>query len=438
MSGQEDFRAELADVFQEAAAVHCVSRHIAEVAVGLGLPPEKARVIYTAVDTDFFRPDPRIRKPGPFEIASVGSAIWRKGYEYLLLALRHLIDVGIDARLRIADFGGPERERIRYTAEDLGLGDRVHLLGRLAPDGVRELLQTSDLFALATLSEGISNAVVEAMACSLPVVVSDCGGMREAVTDGVEGLVVPTRSPHAMAEAIAQLATAPALRSEMGRAGRDRAVRDFSMARQAREFIALYKEILCARPQAAKAVSPAAPDGPGAAGEADASGVDVARSPDDPGHSAGKPRPLRILTVADLDWRNGHEYAVQAMRELDRRGVSFEYWIIGRGPFYEAIAFAIHELGLGDRVRVILGEAGAFDGGTPEIADVFLLAAVGDGASSAIAAAADRGLAIVCTELARPINLAARDPWIQIIPGRDPAAIADRLTTLAASIYQTK
>jgi glycosyltransferase involved in cell wall biosynthesis len=93
------------------------------------------------------------------------------------------------------------------------------------------------------LSEGLSNAALEAMACGLPVVTTDCGGMPEAITDGVEGFVVPLRDPHAMAKALSALASDVELRRRMGKAGRDRVLKQFTLGRQIEEFVSLLEDV---------------------------------------------------------------------------------------------------------------------------------------------------------------------------------------------------
>ncbi|MDZ4769493.1 MAG: glycosyltransferase, partial [Chloroflexota bacterium] len=85
-----------------------------------------------------------------------------------------------------------------------------------------------------------ANVAVEAMACGLPVVTTDVGGMGEAITDGIEGFLVPARDPDGTAAALARLLGDDDLRARMGLAARARAVRQFSPDRQGREFAALY------------------------------------------------------------------------------------------------------------------------------------------------------------------------------------------------------
>jgi glycosyltransferase involved in cell wall biosynthesis len=95
---------------------------------------------------------------------------------------------------------------------------------------------------LPSLTEGLSSAAVEAMACGLPIVLTDCGGAREAVTDGVEGFIVPLWEPAAMADALLRLAGNPELRLRMGRAARERVLRRFTGDRHVREFVQLFEE----------------------------------------------------------------------------------------------------------------------------------------------------------------------------------------------------
>ena len=230
--------------FQRAAAVHCVSEAIKQEALQYGLDPGKAWVIRPAVDPHFFRPG-----QGPSEdhrglrVVTAGSFIWTKGHEYALLAIRRLVDSHVAVRFDIVG-DGPERQRLLYAIHDLDLEHFVHLDGELTPEGVRERLQKADVFLLSSLSEGISNAVLEAMACSLPVVTTGCGGMREVVMHGVQGFVVPVRNPEAMAQALGTLCKSPMLRRRMGQAGRKRILQEFTLDHQVEKFLGLCQTVV--------------------------------------------------------------------------------------------------------------------------------------------------------------------------------------------------
>jgi colanic acid/amylovoran biosynthesis glycosyltransferase len=223
-------------------AYHCVSEAIRQEAVQLGAVVERAVVIRPAVDPGWFEPTDRPTPSPPFRVAMVGGLMWRKGYDYALLALKRLVEAGADVTMTVVG-EGPERDRVEYMIEQSGLQSRVALAGALAPEGVRDVLRASHALLLSSLSEGISNAVLEAMASGLPVVTTDAGGMREVVHNGVEGFVVPKRSPEAIAEAIGRLYSDAELRSRMGIAGRAGVVREHNLKQQAESFVRLYEAV---------------------------------------------------------------------------------------------------------------------------------------------------------------------------------------------------
>jgi glycosyltransferase involved in cell wall biosynthesis len=173
----------------------------------------------------------------------VGALIWRKGYEYALMALRLVAERIADVRLVIVG-DGDDRERIQYVARDLGVSANVDLKGRCDPAGVREVLSKSHIFLHSSLSEGIANVLLESMASCLPVVSTDTGGIREAIDDGIEGYIVAARDTHAMAERLITLALDPTLRKRLGAAARERAMRDFNLTDQGHRFLSLYRQLL--------------------------------------------------------------------------------------------------------------------------------------------------------------------------------------------------
>jgi glycosyltransferase involved in cell wall biosynthesis len=238
-----ELRAGLQVTLSRAAGVHCVSKAIETEAKAYGLDPAKSRVIHPAVDPERFRPPARTRTAaGPLRVIAVGSLSWRKGFEYALRAVRLAKDAGFDVELEIVG-EGVDRQRLLFGIQDLGLSRCVRLSGQLAVDVVRERLQNADIFLLSSVSEGLSNAALEAMATGLPVVTTDCGGMREAVSDGVEGFVVPVRDVRRMAAALGRLAEDAELRVRMGAAARDRVLKEFTLERQVRAFTELLEEV---------------------------------------------------------------------------------------------------------------------------------------------------------------------------------------------------
>jgi glycosyltransferase involved in cell wall biosynthesis len=104
-------------------------------------------------------------------------------------------------------------------------------------------LRRADVLLHSSLSEGLPNVVLEAMACALPVVATDVGGTREAVCDGVEGFLVPPRDARAAAAALRALWGDPELRGRMGRAGRARVEADFTIDRATDDWVELYERV---------------------------------------------------------------------------------------------------------------------------------------------------------------------------------------------------
>jgi glycosyltransferase involved in cell wall biosynthesis len=244
-----ELKKDLSKTFRKAAATHCVSEAILNEATKYGLNPQKATVIRPAVDPEFFSPPAEdSNQRDTFRITTTGALIWKKGYEYALQSIRVLKDRGINLQFNILG-DGPERDRVVFTIHDLELNDVVQLHGQNSPEKVREVLRNSDVFLLSSLTEGISNAVLEAMACGLPVVTTDCGGMREAVTDGVEGFVVPVNDVEAMSEALHTLCQNPQLRKRMGNAGRQCVEKSFSLTRQVQQFLSLCEQTAQVRSQ---------------------------------------------------------------------------------------------------------------------------------------------------------------------------------------------
>jgi glycosyltransferase involved in cell wall biosynthesis len=136
-----------------------------------------------------------------------------------------------------------DRPRLRHAIDELGLHDHVHLHDQVRSGEVVAHLHRADVLLHPSLSEGLPTVVLEAMACGVPVVATDCGGVREAVTDGVEGIVVPPRDPRRMAGALAALWRDPDLRRRMGRAGRARVAEAFTLDAQVQAFLDLYEAV---------------------------------------------------------------------------------------------------------------------------------------------------------------------------------------------------
>jgi colanic acid/amylovoran biosynthesis glycosyltransferase len=236
---------QLREVFAKMDRVHCVSLDMQQTCASYGLDPSKAFVNHPAIHASAFtRSSPYpARTTGPFRLVSTGRLHWAKGLEFALLAVAQLRAAGQDVHYDLIG-SGPDESRLRYAARELGLAEYVTFRGNQSIAEVRTALEAGDVYLLASVSEGISNAVLEAMAMQLTVVTTDAGGMIEAVRHGIDGLVVPTRDPAAIAHAIATLLAEPARRIELGQAARRRVESDFTLARQIETFEREYRSLL--------------------------------------------------------------------------------------------------------------------------------------------------------------------------------------------------
>ncbi|CAN5366004.1 hypothetical protein BH11MYX1_BH11MYX1_20580 [soil metagenome] len=238
-------RAPLIACLLGSGALHCVSQELATTVTRITRRREGIWINRPAVDVAKIAmrsPDPR---SSPLRILSSGRLVWVKGYDYLLRAFAILAARGVAFRADILG-DGELYSPLRFSIADLGLQDRVFLAGGVAPADVLTRLATTDVFVLSSLEEGISNAVLEAMAAGVPVVTTKAGGMAEAVTDGIEGFMVPIREATALADRIEQLARSPERRCEMGQAARRRAVAEFSLERQVARFEQIYLDVAAA------------------------------------------------------------------------------------------------------------------------------------------------------------------------------------------------
>ncbi|MFC2023136.1 glycosyltransferase [Chloroflexota bacterium] len=174
-------------------------------------------------------------------IATVGRLAEAKGHGYLIDAAMPLISRFPEAHFLIIG-DGELRTGLEGQAVNLGVAAHVHFLG--TRKDVAGLLAAADLFVLPSLWEGLSVALLEAMAASKPIVVTAVAGTDETMIPGQTGLVVPPGSSKALAEGISQLLREPAQAQAMGQAARQHVEETFSAEKNAAEYLALYHRLL--------------------------------------------------------------------------------------------------------------------------------------------------------------------------------------------------
>ncbi|MEV5554033.1 GT4 family glycosyltransferase PelF [Nonomuraea wenchangensis] len=207
-----------------------------------GADPDRIRIMYNGVDPDDFPPVESA--PDEPTLVFMGRIDPLKDLHTLLRAFAIVREKVPDARLRI--FGGvpagnePYQESCMELAEELGVTDAARFEGRVTTPAAA--YHAGDVVALTSISEGFPYTVVEAMACGLPVVVTNVGGVAEAV--GEAGIVVPPRDHVAAAEAMVRLLRDTGLRRRLGALARERVLARFTLRQSLDDYRSVYEELL--------------------------------------------------------------------------------------------------------------------------------------------------------------------------------------------------
>jgi glycosyltransferase involved in cell wall biosynthesis len=176
-------------------------------------------------------------------IVTVGNLYAVKGHIVLLRALAELETNGAAVPWRLAMAGrGEEEETLRNFARDLGLSDRVTLLGYR--DDVADILAAADIYAMPSLSEGLPVALLEAMFAGKAIVASDVGGIPEVLADGTEGLLTPAGDHHALCGALRLLMHDPDHRADLGQRAAARARAHLSIERVTESYERIYRSAI--------------------------------------------------------------------------------------------------------------------------------------------------------------------------------------------------
>jgi sugar transferase (PEP-CTERM/EpsH1 system associated) len=224
-----------------ADAFVAVSDDAASVARDLeGVPPAKLMVVHNGIDLDRFGADIRRATPAR-RLITVGRLDPIKDQATMLRAVK--LAAGRLPGIRLDIVGdGPSRAGLEALCAELGLVSSVTFHGYRAE--VAPLLAEADVFVLSSVSEGVSIALLEAMASGLPAVATDVGGNREVIVNGVTGLLTAAGSAEALADAIVRVASDPPTLARMSAAARRRVEEEFNLRHVVARYEALYRRCL--------------------------------------------------------------------------------------------------------------------------------------------------------------------------------------------------
>jgi colanic acid/amylovoran biosynthesis glycosyltransferase len=229
---------------ERAKFIFCISDFCRSQLMKYGDPThwDKLHVVRLGVDTDEFRPVPRLPNT-PLQIVCVGRLVPAKGQHILLRAFSRLRAKGHAVQLTLVG-DGPDRLSLEREVLQRDLTQHVVFRGALNHDQAREQIAQADIFALASFAEGIPVALMEAMAMGLPCVSTRVAGIPELIRDHIDGLLVSPSSVESLAVAMESLVTDSDLREKLGASGRSRVVKRYNLTENVNRLASAFEVCL--------------------------------------------------------------------------------------------------------------------------------------------------------------------------------------------------
>ncbi|MFH1537907.1 MAG: glycosyltransferase family 4 protein [bacterium] len=230
-----------------------INSGIREELLGIGIPEGRILSISNGVDTENFRPaasgekeELRRRNPIPFSRCAIclGSLIPRKRVDFLISIWPEVVKKFPDAGLLVVG-DGEERDALERLAREKGIGDRVLFTGTVA--NPEDYLRSADIFIMPSRAEGVSNALLQAMSCALPVLVAENSGTRVLIENGVNGFVISPGDRDEAVRVIEKLFTSETVRARIGESARGTILQKFSIQTIAEQYETLYCELASSR-----------------------------------------------------------------------------------------------------------------------------------------------------------------------------------------------
>lgn len=232
---------------RQASRMVILNQHMREELVAVGYPHDRAVFIPNGVDTAVFSPPTdservlcREKRDGKKIILYTGRLSPEKGVAFLITSFAEL-PPDFPAQLVVVG-DGPEKGRLEKLVSRYRLETRVSLLPAVA--NVVPFLHSADIFVLPSQFEGLSNSLIEAMACGLPVIATQVVGTSEVIHDGYNGILVPYMDSSALAHAILFLCTHPDIARELGKEAAATVRSHYRLDRIALHYHTLYQELV--------------------------------------------------------------------------------------------------------------------------------------------------------------------------------------------------
>ncbi len=213
-----------------------------------GVSKERIFPIYKGVDVDKFIRPVSDKKYGTHKLLYIGSNMERKGVDYIIRAMPHIVDEYPDAELTIIGKASSLfRRKIHKLIKEHNLQGHVKCIPHCPADKIPDHFAEANVFVLAPIIEDLAQVLLEAMSTRTPVVCTDVGANPEGIVDGVTGFLVPPKDSHAIADAVKRVFSDPNLARRLGNNGLERVRTVFNAPRMFRETMGVYDDIVKGR-----------------------------------------------------------------------------------------------------------------------------------------------------------------------------------------------
>ncbi len=229
-------------ILKQADSIIAISADVEKELLEWGFSADRIKRIPNGVNTEFFkreRPFP-VRRPARFIL--IGRRTPQKGIDIALQAARILMNEGLSGDFEIKCYGLDYAEHdYRRMAEELGVTSLVEFLP--PQDAIRDILHDAHSLILPSRGEGMPNVILEGMSFELPVIASRVSGVVDIIEDGVDGILIPSEDPQALASAMKPIITDPELAVRLGERARRKVSSEFSLDSVAERYSDLYNQI---------------------------------------------------------------------------------------------------------------------------------------------------------------------------------------------------
>ena len=238
-------------VLRRANLITCDAEHIKKPLTQLGADPEKIKIVHFGTDTRKFNPeqrDKRLREELGIQdsLAIISLRRFEPIYDVgsLIAAIPLVLKEVPKVKILLVEKGSQEAE-LKELAESLGVSDRVKFVGWIPEDELPRYLASADIYVSTSLSDaGLAASTAEAMACGLPVILTDFGDNRKWVEDGVNGFIIPLKAPEALAAKIIHLLKDEETRKRFGSINREIIMERNNWEKEMGRMDKLYQELI--------------------------------------------------------------------------------------------------------------------------------------------------------------------------------------------------